>query len=76
MIEFLSSLSLLLAQNEAEKNITILGIAFFAAFMFFLILDSTIKQKFVPKNGAIRGFLIFLFILAIVAFFVYTIFVK
>ena len=76
MLSFLTSLSLLLAQNEMEKKITLIGIAFFAAFMFFLALDSTIKQKFVPKNGVIRGFLIFLFILAIVAFFVYTIFVK
>lgn len=76
MITFLSALSLILAQNDAEKKITILGLALFAAFMFYLILDSTIKQKFIPKNGALRGFLIFVFIIIIIALFVYIIFVK
>lgn len=76
MINFLCSLSLLLAQNEAEKMITTIGIACFAFFIFFLILDSVIKQKFIPKEGPIRGFLIFVFLLAVIGFFVYTIFIK
>ena len=76
MIEILNSISIMLAQNEAEKTITAIGIAFFAAFIFYLILDSTIKQKFIPKNPAIRGFLIFVFILAVVACVYYIIFIK
>ena len=76
MINFLCSLSLLLAQNETEKTITTIGIACFAFFIFFLIIDSVVKQKFIPKDGPIRGFLIFLFLLAIIAFFVYVIFIK
>ncbi len=76
MTELLTAISLILAQNEAEKTITTIGLAFFAAFIFYLILDSTIKQKFIPKNGAIRGFLIFIFILASVACICYIIFIK
>lgn len=76
MFDFLCSLSLMLAQNELEKKLTIFGIACFAGFMFYLILDSTIKQKFIPKAGPIRGFLIFLFLLAIVAFIVYINYLK
>ena len=76
MLDFLCSISLMLAQNEIEKKITIFGLICFAGFMFYLCLDSVLKQKFVPKNGVIRGFLIFLFVLAIIAFIVYIIFTK
>lgn len=69
-------ISLILAQNNTEKTVTTIGIAMFAAFMFFLIVDSIVKQKLVPKDSAVRGFLIFLFIIAIIAYFVYTIFIK
>lgn len=76
MLNFISSVALLLAQNEAEKSITLIGLAFFAAFMLFLALDSVIKQKFIPKNKTIRGFLIFLFIIAAIACIWYMIFIK
>jgi len=71
MISFAYTLSLTLSQTLTERRITILGLAFFAAFMFFLIIDSALKQKLVPKSPVVRGFLIFLFLLAIVAFFAY-----
>ena len=76
MIEFMTAISLLLKQNEAEKTITSIGLAFFAAFIFYLILDSTIKQKFIPNNKAIRGFLIFIFLAASIACICYIIFIK
>ena len=76
MFQFLKSISLMLVQTEKEKMFTVVGLAVFIDFLFFLILDSTIKQKYIPKNPAIRGFLIFLMILSIIALGVYFIFVK
>ena len=76
MINIVSSMYFLLAQNKFEKTLTTVGIALFVGFMFFLIIDSMVKQKYVPKDKHVRGFLIFLMILSIIAFFVYVIFIK
>ena len=67
MLQTLCSLVFMLAQNETEKSLTILGLTLFGGFMFFLILDSIIKGKWIPKKGPIRGFLIFIFIMVIIA---------
>ena len=76
MVDFLCSMSLLLAQNKLEITLTTVGIALFIGFIFFLIIDSMVKQKFVPKDGHLRGFLIFVMILSIIGLFVYVIFIK
>ena len=65
MISYISSLALLLAQNAEEKSLTYLGVALFAGFLFFLIVDSTIKGRFVPKKDSLRKFLIVLFVVVI-----------
>ncbi len=67
MLQTLCSLVFMLAQNETEKSLTILGLTLFGGFMFFLILDSLIKGKWVPKKGPARGFLIFIFIMVVIA---------
>lgn len=67
MISQICKVCLLLAQNAREKNMTVIGIAFFAGFIFYLIVDSLIKGKLVPKKGPIRNFLIVVFILTIIA---------
>ncbi len=77
MLNLISSVMLFFSsQTENEKRLTILGLALFAGLIFYLILDSTIKQKWIPKNGTLRSFLIFVFILTIIAGGVYIIFVK
>ena len=67
MLQTLCSLVFMLAQNETEKSLTILGLALFGGFMFFLILDSLIKGKWIPKKGPVRGFLWFILIMVIIA---------
>ncbi len=67
MLQTICSIVFMLAQNETEKGLTILGLTLFAGFMFCLILDSLIKGKLVPKKGPVRGFLIFLLIAVIIA---------
>lgn len=76
MISYISSLALLLAQNAEEKSLTYLGLALFAGFLFFLIVDTTIKGKYVPKKGVIRNFLIVLFVLVIIILIMLFIFYK
>ncbi len=66
----------MLAQNSDEKSITIVGIALFAGLMLFLILDSLAKNVYIPKKGPVRGFLIFLLIVAIIAINLLIIFNK
>lgn len=68
--------ALMLAQNAMEKDLTKLGLAFFAAFMFFLIMDSTIKSRYVPKSKAVVGLLVFLFVATIIALIVLFIYYK
>ena len=72
----IASLVYMLAQNETEKNLTILGLALFAGLMFFLILDSLAKGHYIPKKGPVRGFLIFLLIVAVIAINLLIIFYK
>lgn len=67
---------LLLAQNATEKSMTYIGIALFGGFMFFLILDSLIKGKYVPKKKNVRSFLIFLFIASVIAIILMFIYYK
>lgn len=76
MFNYIFSLVMLLAQTEKEKSITIVGLAFFAGFIFFLIMDTTIKGKFVPKKGPVKYFLIFLFILILIILIMLYIFNK
>ena len=76
MITYISSLALLLAQNAEEKSLTYIGLALFAGFLFFLIVDTTIKGKFVPKKPVMRNFLIVLFILVIILLILLFIFYK
>ena len=76
MISYISTLALLLAQNAEEKSFTYLGLALFAGFLFFLIIDTTLKGRFVPKKPVMRKFLIFLFILIIIIIFMVFIFNK
>ncbi len=76
MIANLNSIVYMLAQNQLEKNLTIVGITLFSAFIFFLIVDSLIKGKFVPKKKDFRGFLIFVFILTIIAIILLIIYYK
>lgn len=76
MISYISSLALLLAQNAEEKSLTFIGVALFAGFLFFLIVDTTIKGKYVPKKPVMRNFLILLFILMIILLFMLFIFYK
>ena len=66
MINYLSNIIFMLAQNEGEKMWTLIGVTFLGAFIFFLIIDSTIKGKFVPKKGPLRKFLTFLFLVIVV----------
>ncbi len=67
MMSALASILFMLEQNSLEKDITILGVTMFGFLMFFLIIDSTVKNKYIPKKGPVRGFLIFLLLLAVVA---------
>lgn len=76
MINSLGSLVYMLAQNAAERRLTIIGVALFGAFILFLIMDSLAKGKYIPKKGPIRGFLIFLFIVIIVIFILLIIYYK
>lgn len=76
MIQFFSSIFTMLAQNETEKSLTVLGLTLFAGFIFFLILDSIIKNKWVPKKGPVKKFLIFIFILVVIAVGLLIIFYK
>lgn len=76
MISLICNITFLLAQNETEKDMTILGVTLFGAFIFFLILDSIIKGKWIPKKGPLRGFLIFLFSMAVIAIILLIIFYK
>ena len=76
MFNYISSLIILLAQTAKEKSVTTVGLAIFAGFIFFLIVDTTIKGRFVPKKGPVKKFLIFLFILVVIILFLLYIFYK
>ena len=76
MISYISTLALLLAQNAEEKSLTYIGLALFAGFLFFLIVDTTIKGRFVPKKPVMRKFLIFLFVIIVIIIILLFIFYK
>lgn len=76
MFNLLNAITLLLAQTEQEKEITVIGITLLIGFFFFLILDSVIKNKYTPKSPVVRYFMIFLMIISIIALAAYYIFVK
>ncbi len=76
MLSNLCSICLMLAQNEAEKRMTKIGLAFFAVFIFMLILDTVVKNKIVPKGKPMQYFLIFMFIATIVALVLLLIYYK
>lgn len=76
MISDLCSICLLLAQNEIEKNMTKIGLGFFAVFLLVLIIDASVKNKYVPKNKSVQYFIIFLFIATIVALILLLIYYK
>ncbi len=76
MISVLNSFLFLLAQNDIEKKLTKVGLAFFAFFILMLIIDSILKNKLVPKSKEMRGFLIFLFIATIIALILILIYYK
>lgn len=76
MISTISSIMFMLAQNENEKSLTIVGVALFAGLMLFLIIDSLSKSQYIPKKGPLRGFLIFLLIIAVIAVNLLIIFYK
>lgn len=72
----LNALVFMLAQNAQEKSITIVSIALFAAFMFYLFIDASIKGKLVPKKGPVKTFVLYLFFIAIIALILLIIFYK
>lgn len=76
MIQTLCQTIFMLAQNESEKTLTIVGLALFGALIFYLILDSTIKGKFIPTKGPLRNFLIFIFVVVVIAIILICIFLK
>ena len=76
MISNLQNICLILAQNEIEKSMTKIGLGFFAVFMLMLIIDSTLKNKYVPKNKSVQYFIIFLFIATLVALILLCIYYK
>lgn len=65
MIESVSRIIFLLAQTQDERSMTILGFTFLGAFLFYLILDSTIKNWHTPKNKKFRYFMIFLLLVCV-----------
>lgn len=76
MLNALCLVSLMLAQNETEKNLTKIGLAFFAVFIFMLILDTVVKHKIMPKSKPLQYFLIFLFVATIIALMLLLIYYK
>ncbi len=76
MISQLCSICFMLAQNETEKRMTKIGLAFFALFVLLLIIDTTVKNKITPKSKPVQYFLIFMFIATIVALVLLLIYYK
>ena len=76
MFNALCSMIFMLAQNEKEKSLTVLGLTLFGGFIFILILDSIVKNNWVPKSDILRRFLIFIFVLVIIAVSMLIIFYK
>lgn len=76
MLNLLNSIYFILAQNEAEKSFTILGLTLIMGFIFYILVDTLGKNKWVPKGGNVKTFLICLFVIVIIALTLYIIFNK
>lgn len=64
----LNYLPFLLAQNEAEKRISMIGLIILGIIIFVFVVDSTARYKsdYVPKSKAYKAFLV-LFLFAVMA---------
>ena len=76
MISKICSSIYVLAQNATEKMLTKVGLAFFAFFLLILIIDATVKNKWVPKSKQMLAFIVFLFIATIIALILLLIYYK
>ena len=54
-----------LAQTAQEKNLTVVYVTLFVIAMGMLVLDTVAMKKWTPK--AVKGFLWFIFVVALVA---------
>lgn len=63
----LQTIGLLLEQTTQEKNLTLLSVALLAGLFLILIIDAITKNVFIPKNQKLLGFIIFLFVAALIA---------
>lgn len=68
MSTLLSVMNFILAQNEAEKRITIISLIVMAVLLFLLIIDSTARYKsqYVAKSRKLKIFL-WLFLIVVVS---------
>lgn len=74
MLNKLSSIIYMLAQNATEKRMTKLGVALFVGFLVILLIHTTIKDGWLPKSKSVTYFVIFLFIISVVALILLLIF--
>lgn len=61
----LNIMSLLLEQNEIEKRLTSIGLVILVILFLVLVIDSIVKERFVPKSGLVRGIILVCLLLAI-----------
>ena len=76
MLSMLCTQIFMLAQNEEEKGLTVLGLALFAGLMLFLLIDTFAKNKYIPKKSPLRGFIVFLMLISLIAVFLLIIYYK
>ena len=76
MLNRLSTIIYMLAQNATEKRFTKLGVALFVGLLVILIIHSTVKDGWLPKSSGLRYFIIFLFIISVIALILLLIFYK
>ena len=72
----LNIMYLMLQQNAGEKQLTKISLIILSVILFSLVIDSAVKGKFVPKNGAIRVLILICFILAFGALILTNIYYK
>lgn len=67
MSTLLNFVNLVLAQNEAEKRLTMISLIIMAIILFVVIIDSTARYKsqFSPKSRKFKIFL-WIFLIAVV----------
>ena len=76
MLNKLYTIIYMLEQNATEKRFTKLGIALFVGLLVILLIHTTIKDGLLPKSNAVKYFIIFLFIISVVALILLLIFYK